>query len=169
MEREARVYTLAAAAGLIAGLRSISGLATVGTALERGGWRNQSDPLVGLTVRLAPFLRAAALAEMAADKLPSMPNRTAPPILAGRLLFGATSGLLLARAAGRNPLPAVLLATLAALAATHLGLRLRRLLSETIGLPVVAGLVEDSVVVGAASALVGQAAGHPPAKAAVSA
>jgi uncharacterized membrane protein len=129
----------------------------VSTALTRGDWARGDDALVALAARFAPAIRALALGEMAADKLPGIPSRTAPPILAGRLLMGAGSGLLLARAAGRNPLMAALLAGLMAIVSSFIGLRLRTLLSERLRLPVVAGLVEDAVVVGAASAFVEQA------------
>lgn len=156
MSSEKNYYALVAAAGLIAGLRSASAPATVSTALERGDWPEGDDPLVALATRLAPALRAMALGEMAADKLPSMPSRTAPPILAGRLLLGASSGVLLARAAGRNPLTAALLAGLMAVLSAFVGLRLRLLLSERLRMPLVAGLVEDAVVVSAARAFVDQ-------------
>jgi uncharacterized membrane protein len=157
MSSEKNFYGLVAAAGLLAGLRSVSAPATVSTALARGDWARGDDALVALAARFAPAIRALALGEMAADKLPGIPSRTAPPILAGRLLMGAGSGLLLARAAGRNPLMAALLAGLMAIVSSFIGLRLRTLLSERLRLPVVAGLVEDAVVVGAASAFVEQA------------
>jgi uncharacterized membrane protein len=116
-----------------------------------------ADPVVAFAVSAAPLLRALALGEMAVDKLPGIPNRTAPPALAGRILLGALSGFLLARASGRSVLPAVLLAGLAALASAFLGLRLRLLLGKLMPLPGMAALIEDAVVFSAARAFVDRA------------
>lgn len=153
--RDTEFYALVAALGVIAGLRSASAPATASALLARGAWPRADDPAVALAVRLGPALRAAALAELAADKLPMMPDRTAPPVLAGRVLLGSLSGGLLARAAGRSPLLAAALAGLLAVAGSFAGLRLRRLLSDGLGLPnLPAGLAEDALVLAAAGGLV---------------
>jgi uncharacterized membrane protein len=142
------------ALGLIAGVRSATAPATLSAALA-GGAVLTDDPLVALTIRLRPLLTAAALAEMGADKLPGMPDRTSPVALAGRVLLGAASGALAARAFGRPQLPAALLAGGAAAAATFASYHLRRLGSERIGLPGPAvGLIEDAALATAATALV---------------
>jgi uncharacterized membrane protein len=149
-------YGLVAAVGLIAGFRSVSAPATVATLLERGDWPGDADPAVALAARFAPALRGAAVVEMAADKLPMMPDRTIPPVLAGRILIGAASGALLARAAQRSAIVAALLGGLLAVAGAYAGLNLRRLLGDGLGLPnVPAGLIEDAAVIGGASAVVG--------------
>lgn len=162
-ERNLKFYGLVAAVGVIAGLRSASAPAVASTLLERGAWSGADDPVVALAVRFAPALRAAALAEMAADKLPMMPDRTIPPVLASRILIGALSAALLARAAARNPFVAALLGGLFAVAGAFAGLGLRRTLSDGLGIPnLPAGLIEDAVVVGGARALVGQAEAREP-------
>jgi uncharacterized membrane protein len=147
-------YAQLIAAGLLAGLRSVSAPATVSTALERGNWPMNNDPLVALAAKAAPLLRLLALGELAADKIPGMPSRTAPPILLGRILLGAASGLLLARASGREQVPAALVAGLATTAASFLGLQLRLLLSKILPLPGMAALIEDAIVLSAARAFV---------------
>lgn len=149
-------YGLVAAVGLIAGLRSATAPATAATLLERGSWPGEADPAVALAARFAPVLRGVAVAEMAADKLPMMPDRTVPPVLAGRILIGAASGALLARAAQRSAILAALLGGLLAVAGAFAGLNLRRFLSDNLGVPnIPAGLLEDAAVIGGASAVVG--------------
>jgi uncharacterized membrane protein len=152
----AHFYGLAAALGAIAGSRSATAPAAMSAALARGG--AEGDPLVALAVRLRPLLYAAALLEMVADKLPFMPARTSPPALLGRIALGTASGVLAARAYGRSPLLAGLLAAGAALGATFAWYHLRRMLMEDLGMDgVTSGLVEDVAVAAAATTLARQA------------
>jgi uncharacterized membrane protein len=151
-------FGLAAAAGLIAGLRSVSGPAAVCTALERGGMADDADPIVAAAARFAPAVRLLALAEMGADKLPMMPDRIIPPILGGRVFLGAVAAVLLAQAFRRDPVSAALVGGLGAVAGTYLGFRLRMLASDELHLPSqVAGVAEDLAVVGGGQALALQA------------
>jgi uncharacterized membrane protein len=152
----AHFYALTAALGAIAGARSATAPAAMSAALARGDAAH--DPLVALAVRLRPVLYTLVFLEMVADKLPFMPARTTPPALVGRVALGTASGALAARAYGRNPLLAGLLAASAALGASFVWFHLRRLLMDELGMDGLAsGLVEDAAVATAAAALVRQA------------
>jgi uncharacterized membrane protein len=132
-------------AGLIAGLRSFSAPAAVSAALT-----DEYD----LAAQTAPALRALALGEMVADKLPFMPPRTAPLVLAGRVALGAGSGAALAIAHRRSPLLGALLAGLAAVVSSYAGLALRTSAARRLGAPdPLVALAEDAVVVAAARSL----------------
>lgn len=145
---------LAVALGLLAGMRSATAPATLSAALAHGDAPHRDDPLVALAIRLRPLLMVFAAAELAADKLPSVPNRTSPPALVGRVTLGAASGALAARAYGGSVVVAALLAGAAAFAATFASFQMRRLTSERGGLSsTAAGLLEDAAVLAAASAL----------------
>ena len=137
--------------GAVTGLRSLGGLSTVTSARGRAGAaagesrleRVLSDPAV------TGAIKWAAAGEMVADKLPNIPSRTEPIALAGRAVFGALVGALVARRRDRSMLlPALVGATAAgaaAVAATRLRLGLIRR-----GVPNVAiGLAEDALVVAA--------------------
>jgi uncharacterized membrane protein len=151
----AHFYGLAAALGAIAGARSATAPAAISAALARGG--PEGDPLVALAVRLRPLLYLFAALEMVADKLPITPDRTSPPALLGRVALGTASGALAARAYGRSPIIAGLIAAGAALGASFAFFHLRRLLMDDLGMDgVTSGLVEDVAVAAAATALARQ-------------
>ena len=147
-------FALALALGLLAGARSATAPATLSAVLARGDAPFRHDPLVALAIRARPLLLALALAELGADKLPMTPNRTSPPPLIGRVVLGAASGALAARAYGSSALLAAMLAGAAAFASTFASFYLRRLASERAGLSsTVAGLLEDAAVVSVAAAV----------------
>lgn len=122
----------AAAAGVLAGLRSASAPASISRKLE------------------APIAKrvfsALALAEIAADKLPFAPDRTAKLSLAARILSGAISAACLARTRRRNVLLGAALGSLAAYGATFAAFHLRRSARRRLKLPnAVLGLIEDAL------------------------
>lgn len=132
-------------AGLIAGLRSLSAPAAVSAALTEE---------FALAEHVAPALRVLAAGEMLVDKLPFMPARTAPPILAGRVLLGALAGAAVAIAYRRNLLVGALLAGAAAALSSFAGLALRTTATQRLGVPdPLVALVEDAMVVAAGRAL----------------
>jgi uncharacterized membrane protein len=102
-------------------------------------------------------------AELAADKLPSIPRRTLPLPLAGRAASGAFVGQAAARRGGLVP---ALVGAAAAVAAAFAAYHLRRLATDRLGVPnVVAGLAEDALALAAGAALaartrIGQAEIH---------
>jgi uncharacterized membrane protein len=125
--------------GLIAGLRSFSAPAAVSLALAERYPR---------AAQLAPALQMLAAGEMLADKLPGMPARTTPPVLAGRALTGAISGAALADAAGRSRITGALLAGTVAIASSYAALALRSMLVQRLAVPdPLVALVEDAVVI----------------------
>ncbi|HMQ32595.1 MAG TPA: hypothetical protein PKD53_17820 [Chloroflexaceae bacterium] len=143
--RQETFYPSVVAAGLLAGLRSFSAPAAVSSALA-----GQAE----LAAQVAPALRLLAAGEMVADKLPFMPDRTSPPILASRVLLGAGAGVVVALAYGRSWVAAAAIAGAAAAAGSYAGLALRRALGERLGLPdQLVALAEDAAVIGVGRAL----------------
>jgi uncharacterized membrane protein len=68
-----------------------------------------------------PIAAVADGAELVADKLPGTPSRLDPPGLAGRLIFAGLAAAVLARSEHRGrPIPSMLTASVAALAAAKI-------------------------------------------------
>ena len=121
------------AIGTITGMRSMSGAAAV--AGRHGG-------PVGRGIALL------AAGEMAADKTPYVGDRTDPLPLAGRAFMGALLGGWIAREQHDSMLLGALLGGATAFAATHLAYQLRARWPDA---TTATGLVEDAIVIGAAS------------------
>ena len=95
---------------------------------------------------------AAAIAcagELVADKLPTTPSRLTPRGLSSRLIAASLAAAVLARREARGPVPAVVIASAAALAAAKIGHDTRRGLDRRFPDPVVA-LAEDGLAIGLA-------------------
>lgn len=112
---------LIAALGMCTGLRTLTPIAVLcwfayRNALHLVGWRSFTANIVAVII-----FTLMALGEYVGDKLPSTPSRTMPVGLAGRSLFGAFVGLLLAQALLLNPAAAIVLGIAGALAGTYLG------------------------------------------------
>jgi len=138
-----------AALGVVAGMRSLAAPAALSRHLAH-------DPTVPgnrlellLTHPSAPrVLGLASAAEHVADKLPFIPDRTDPGPLAGRMAAGALCGFVLARRAGESSATGAIVGALAAAAATFAAHRLRRALTEDVGLPgLAAALAEDGAAI----------------------
>lgn len=137
--------------GAVAGMRAMTPLASVAAAARTGALPADTGAPDMLTKRLAaPAALALAVGELAGDKLPSAPDRTASAGMAARMVTGAISGAALAPR--RQRITAALLGATAAMAATYLGLQLRERASERYG-PVTSGLIEDAFAVGSAAAV----------------
>ena len=140
----------------LAGMRSLSAPALLSHYLSR-------QPTAGLTgspLRLlqksatATVLKVLAAGEMVADKLPGTPNRTAPPVLLGRLLSGALVGAAWYRSRHGSALGGGVLGGLAAVAATFVSYALRTGISKESGVPVaLVGVGEDALVLAGGAAL----------------
>ncbi|MBC6990339.1 DUF4126 family protein [Hymenobacter sp. BT491] len=144
------------ALGSLAGMRSMSAPA----ALSHGLQKNRSAALGSSLLRFmqtptaATTLKVAAGAEMIGDKLPGMPDRTAPAILGGRILSGALVGATAYKAKGANAAVGAALGGVMAVAATFGALFLRKSLDKATGFPdVVWGLAEDGLVLTSAQAI----------------
>ena len=138
------VLQRAAVLGAATGMRSTVALAAL--VLRR------SDGLPAV-FRNPTARRIAALAdgaELVADKLPMTPSRLDPPGLAGRLISAGLAAMVLARSAHRTPIPAVLTASAAALAAARVCHDARAALARRVPDPVVA-VAEDALAIGLAA------------------
>jgi len=110
---------------------------------------------------IAPILTVLAIAELIGDKLSFTPNRTALPLLAGRLLSGGICGIFLAAQSPQEILsqkvPALLIVVIAivgALAGTIIGFKLR--IAAGLRWPskkFVIALTEDAITLGSAMLL----------------
>jgi uncharacterized membrane protein len=148
------------ALGAMAGMRSMTAPATISHALAK----NNSHALAGSPLRflqsptVAKVLKGLAVSEMAADKMPGMPDRTSPPILGGRILAGALVGAAAYKAKNDNMLAGALIGGSMAVAATYGALYLRKALGRTTGLPdTIWAVLEDSLVLKSAVAVANDA------------
>jgi len=134
----------AGALGAATGLRSTVALASL---VVR---RNDGLP-AALGHPAAQVAAAVACAgELVADKLPATPSRLSPRGLAPRLIAASLAAAVLARGGARSPVPAVVIASAAALAAAKIGHDTRRGLDRRFPDPVVA-LAEDGLAIGLAA------------------
>jgi uncharacterized membrane protein len=102
----------------------------------------------------ATLLKVLAAGEMVADKLPTTPDRTAPPVLLGRLLSGALVGAAWYKSRHGSALGGGLLGGLAAVAATFASYALRTGISKQTDTPIaLVGVGEDALVVASGAAL----------------
>jgi uncharacterized membrane protein len=141
----------------LAGMRSMSAPALLSHYFSRQPANGLSaSPLRFLQKPLtASVLKVVAAGEMVADKLPMMPDRTAPPVLLGRLLSGALVGAAWYKSRHGSVLGGGLLGGLVAVGATYLSYALRTGASQQTGLPIsVVGVGEDALVLAGGSALV---------------
>jgi uncharacterized membrane protein len=93
-------------------------------------------------------LKALALGEFVADKLPFLPDRTSPLPLVGRAVLGGVSGAAICSAKKRPVVIGALLGAVAAVGMTFVAFKFRRRLSKALPGPLV-GLAEDALVSGA--------------------
>ena len=89
-------------------------------------------------------------AELVVDKLPGTPSRLDPPGLTGRLIFASLAAAVLARSEHRGPVPSMLTASVAALAAAKICHDARAALARRLPDPVVA-VAEDALAIGLAA------------------
>jgi uncharacterized membrane protein len=92
-----------------------------------------------------------AAGEFIYDKVPTVPSRLAPPLLAGRIAAGAFVGATVGRRTGRNRAGSAILGGLVAYASAHATHRMRRALARRLP-PMAAAFLEDALVAGAALA-----------------
>jgi uncharacterized membrane protein len=89
-------------------------------------------------------------AELVMDKLPRTPSRLDPPGLTGRLISANLAAAVLARSEHRGPIPSMLTASVAALAAAKICHDARAALALRLPDPVVA-VAEDALAIGLAA------------------
>ncbi|MBC8083201.1 MAG: DUF4126 family protein [Hymenobacter sp.] len=151
--------------GALAGFRSMTAPALLSDNLTKFHPRGLAKSPLRLLQKpwVATGLKLMAAGEMVGDKLPAAPDRTSPPVLAGRALSGALVGAVLYKVNHDSALKGALLGSTMAVAATFGSLFLRKNSAAKSGLPssLVGGL-EDVLVLGAGLALSkGTALGSP--------
>ena len=140
----------------LAGMRSMSAPAFLSHYLAR----QPRAALAGSRLRFlqkpttATLLKVLAAGEMVADKLPATPNRTAPPVLLGRLLSGALVGAAWYRLRHGSAWGGGALGGLVAVAATFASYALRTGISQKACVPItLVGVGEDALVLAGGAAL----------------
>lgn len=111
---------------------------------------------------LRRFAYLAAAFELVADKTPFLPSRTAPTLLAGRIVSGAGVARRVLRARGRAVAGGALaVGAAAAIAGAFVGLRFRLALTRRLGgsqlASAVAGAIEDAALITVGRRLAGPA------------
>ena len=141
----------------LAGMRSMSAPAFLSHCLAR----QSPAGLLGSPLRLVrkpvvgTVLKVLAAGELVADKLPGTPDRTAPPVLLGRLLSGALVGATWYRSREGSALGGAVLGGVVAVAATFVSYALRMGISKQSGWPTaLVGVGEDALVLAGGAALV---------------
>ena len=143
----------------LAGMRSMSAPAFLSHYLSRNpSWFLLSSPLRVLQKPLvARGFKLAAAGEMVMDKLPSTPDRIAPPVLLGRLLSGALVGAAVYKSREGSAAAGAVVGGLGAVVATFVSYVLRKGISARANWPIAAvavGVGEDALVLGSGAALV---------------
>jgi len=148
------VFILALGIGIVAGLRSLTAPAVVAWAAHLNWLNLHHSPLafMGSTAAVAIF-SVLAIGELVADKLPTIPKRTAPAPLIARIVTGALCGACLCLSTGQSLVAGALLGGIGGVIGAFLGYDIRRRLNSHIKDLVVA-VCEDVVAVGLALFLV---------------
>lgn len=137
--------------GIVAGQRAMTPLALIAGAARRGTLPTDAP---GAALFASPVVAAGAVllaaAEMAGDKMPSAPDRTVLAGLVARSLTSAFAGAALAPTGQRKTAAVVAAAT--AVAASHIGLKLRMAALHRYG-QTASGLAEDALVLGSGYAI----------------
>jgi uncharacterized membrane protein len=138
---------LAILIGIIAGLRSMTAPAVVSWAARLGWIHLDSTWLAFLGYSWTPWiLGIAALGELIVDKLPSTPNRKAPPSFIFRIISGSVSGAAIGISRGSLPL-GIAGGAIGAVIGTLGGAAARSALARVFGKDLPAALLEDAVAI----------------------
>jgi uncharacterized membrane protein len=135
----------AALAGAATGLRATSAVSALITAQAPGLPAALTKPVAAGVAELG------VTGELEQDKKPSTPSRLTPVGLGGRVVFASLAGAVLARGTKHAVLPAVIVASVAALLSARVGHDLRVAADERFGSPAPAS-VEDAVALSLAAA-----------------
>jgi len=142
--------------GVVGGLRALTAPAVVSWAAYLGWLNLQGSPLAFMasivTVVISSLL---ALGELGADLSPSIPRRTSPGPLAGRLLTGGLCGACLCASAGQSLSLGALLGALGGLIGAFAGYEIRRRLVTGWNVrDIFVALTEDAIAIALAFFLV---------------
>lgn len=147
-----KVYSGAAIAGAVAGMRSMAAPAVV-SRLHQEGLVSGDNPI--LKALNSPVTGAVtgtlALGEMLADKLPFMPNRTMTGSVIVRAVSGGVSGAAICLSKRKPVWAGILIGAAAAIGATYATFALRKKVTQKLHIPdALVALAEDAVIAGAA-------------------
>jgi choline dehydrogenase len=157
-------YGRVAGLAAITGMRHLSGLAFVGYAASRGRLENlEGTRLSWLRSRtLSHALVVAALGELVVDKLPFLPGRNTWPLITQRAGMGALVGSALGVSAKRSAGPFAALGAFIGGISSWSAYHLRTGATRNFGIPdLIAGLIEDVLVVSGGLGIVGHMASRP--------
>jgi uncharacterized membrane protein len=147
-----------AALAAVAGMRAAAAPALVSAYLRQRGPRPfQASRFRWLaTDEAGSLLKLAAAGELAADKLPFLPDRISLLPLLGRAASGAFVGAALSDAAGEPPATGAALGAAAAVASAYAMYHLRRAAGEKLGLPdPLLAVLEDGLALRGGSSVLG--------------
>jgi len=135
--------------GCVTGLRTMSGPALVCWGIHLGWLTVSGSPLAFLAspVLLVVFSMLAA-GELVGDKLPQIPNRTAPGPLVARMVFGGMSGWVLAQSGHATVVAGIGCAVAGAVIGAFAGFYARRAITRRGVKDFPVALVEDAIAVG---------------------
>jgi uncharacterized membrane protein len=138
--------------GLLAGMRSASAPAIASHILSNHHSKKLGKSKLNFmqSDTMANVFKVMAIGEFIGDKLPSMPNRIKPVILAARCISGVLVGASIFKASGNNAIVGGILGGGAAAASTFGSFFLRKATVKSSGVidPVI-GAIEDALVIGA--------------------
>ncbi len=154
------IYLLAAAIGVVAGLRAM----TAPAALSWGAWLGcvslAGTPFAFLgSIWAVGLLSLLAVGELISDQLPSTPSRKVPVQLGTRLLVGGASGAAIGATADML-VPGLIAGVVGAVIGTYAGAAARGTLARRFGRDLPAALIEDAVAIGGAALIVLALARH---------
>jgi uncharacterized membrane protein len=146
-----RLPIMALGIGAIAGLRSLTAPALVSRAACGKSLKLRNNGLNFLkSKRTATIFAVAGAGELIADKLPFIPNRTAPGPLAVRIASGALCAAAIYSAHRKSVVRGAILGGLGALGGTFGGYQARRLIRTRLHVPdPVIAVAEDALAIGA--------------------
>ncbi len=151
-----KTLALALGFGAVSGMRSMAGPAYVSRHLSAQSRRRSNSAVVSLLGwrGVSSIITMMLAGEMAADKLPQIPDRTDPVPLFGRAALGALSGYTVSDYLGGNRFAGALAGAASAVGSTFLFHRLRKEVSERTNIPYwIGACLEDALVLAGGSSL----------------
>jgi uncharacterized membrane protein len=133
--------------GVIAGLRAMMAPTMISWAACCGWLNLDGTPLHFFSSAITRWLFSlAAIGELINDKLPKTPSRKVPPQFIARIVMGGLSGAAIG-AAHQSIVLGLVAGAVGAVAGTLGGAAFRGWLSQTIGKPLPAALIEDAIAI----------------------
>ena len=150
------IFAFAVGIGVVAGLRSLTAPAVVGWAVYFGWLSLQGSALAFMGSMLAvAIFSLLAIGELAADKMPGTPKRTAPVPLLARILMGGLCGACLFASAHQSFLIGALLGGTGGLIGAFGGYEIRRRLVSALNTKdIFVAILEDLIAISLAFFLV---------------